>query len=217
MTDPATKSHPQVLNLQPPLLIEWRKFPAFGDVSRKARVDYVKQELQRAEAAGISPLFVAVTLPLALQQQDAFDALKAMGHSTVNLRLVDGCYPPVNDSQGRPLSEELQGKALVTKVANLVMDAGERQVASRRGADIYEQVTITSEPVAIGLDEAIAVLRQWGYGVRAKRAQRPNEGPRRDEWLVVHVKRNGQPYSAETQDKSNSKSERRNSRAESAQ
>lgn len=195
--DPAIKSHPFTsLDIQPPLLVEWSKFPAYGDRQREERIHYVQRELERAQANGISPLFAAITLPLASQQDDAFAALQNMGLSTVTLRLVQGCTVPHTDPQGRQVPESKRGKVLFAKVGNSSHASGPlRSQAALREQPIYNYREIGPRPVALPLDQAISVMRTWGYGVRPKRVQRKDGPPRRDEWLVVHVQDDGQPYS----------------------
>jgi hypothetical protein len=212
--DIATESHPPQIRISPPLLVEWAKFPAFSDDGRAARIEYVQRELERAVEAGVSPLYAALVQPLEAQQSDCFAALKAMGLDMVYLRLVAGVETPACDSQGRALMREDAGK-LVVKTGNVPFkSAALRDQASKRGQEIYKYARIGAKPVPMPLDEAISVMRRWGYGIRFKRAQRPNEGPRRDEWLVVHVQPDGSPFGkSESQEPAPS---RGRARAESA-
>lgn len=190
VTDPATSAHPQVVDA----LHDWHKFSLHSERDRDARIEYVRRELDRLEAAGVSPLFAAVTFPLADQQTDAFAALAA-SRRLYALRLVEGAVPPRCDAQGRVLPEDKQGKVLAAKVGTVrFADAGMRAATAARQGDIVQHREIGSRPVTVPLEEAITIMRQWGYRVRPKRADRPGQPPRRDEWLVVHVREDGTPF-----------------------
>lgn len=190
VTDPAIASHPPVVSM----LQEWSKYVVRNDDEADARRAYVERELTRLAAEGISPLYAAVTLPLADQQTVAFAALRNMG-GRIMLRLAEGCSPPACDAQGRELPPDEVGKVLVAKVGSKSFRGpGERDVAARRGTDIYIQRRITSTPTMIDLEEAITIFRQWGYRVRPKKTNRPGHPPRRDEWLVVQVREDGMPF-----------------------
>lgn len=188
-TDPATNAHPEVITA----LQDWGRYAVFNDQDRAHRVAYVKRELERLEAEGISPLFAAVTLPLAEQQTDAFRALEESGRSFA-MRLVEGVVPPSTDSQGRELAKDKKGKVLSAKVGVVRFgDGGARAAAAARQAPIYRDKEIGTRPALLTLEEAITVMRRWGYRVRPKKADRPNQPPRRNEWLVVHVNDDGTP------------------------
>lgn len=195
MTDPAIKSHPKNLALQTPLLVEWARFSSVNSGERDARVSYVRSELERAAAAGISPLYAAITLPIESQQTDAFHALADM-ESSYYLRLVEGCSPPHCDPQGRELPEEQRGKVLLAKVGlRNFPNGGQRNQAASRDIDLDRVVKITRErPTIVSLEDAITIMRRWGYNVRPRKNVRAGQPPRRDEWLVVHVRDNGEPY-----------------------
>ena len=190
VTDPATSAHPQIVDA----LRDWAKFSIHSEQDREARIEYVRREMERLEAAGISPLYAAVTFPLSDQQTDAFRALHDLGR-LFTLRLAEGAQPPHTDSQGRLLPEDKRGKVLAAKVGTVrFASAGIRASSAAREGDIARHREISSRPVTVPLEEAIVIMRQWGYRVRPKRAQRPNQPPRRDEWLVVHVREDGTPF-----------------------
>lgn len=190
MSDPAIASHPPVVSM----LQEWSKYIVRNDEEADARRAYVERELVRLAAEGISPLYAAVTLPLADQQTVAFAALRNLG-MRIMLRLAEGCSPPICDAQGRELSSDDAGKVLVAKVGTKAFRGpGERNVAAQRGTDIYIQRRITSTPAMFELEEAITIFRQWGYRVRPKKTNRAGRPPRRDEWLVVQVREDGTPF-----------------------
>lgn len=190
MSDPAIASHPPVV----PMLQEWSKYVVRNDEEADARRAYVERELERLAREGISPLYAAVTLPLADQQTVAFAALRNLG-ARFMLRLADGCSPPACDAQGRELPPDEVGKVLVAKVGSRSFRGpGERSMAAQRGADIYIQRRITSTPALFELEEAITIMRQWGYRVRPKKSNKPGQPPRRDEWLVVQVREDGMPF-----------------------
>lgn len=189
MADPAIKAHPEAVTA----LAEWGKYPHHNADDHARRVQYVRDELARLEAQGISPLYVAVTLPLSDQQTDAFQALAEDGRLFA-LRLVEGAQPPTCDSQGRMLPEAERGKVLAAKVGlRRFSDGPSRAAACQRQADIHVHRKISAKPVAVTLEDAITILRQWGYRVRPRKGARPNQPPRRDEWLVVHVNEDGSP------------------------
>lgn len=189
MADPATTAHPVNVNA----LAEWGKYPAHNAEDLALRVQYVRDELARLEAQGVSPLYVAVTLPLVGQQSDAFQALAEDGRLFA-LRLAEGCVPPNCDAQGRALPDEEHGKVLMAKVGTRKFaSSGARASTSNRGGEIFVYKKITSKPTMVTLEDAITIMRQWGYRVRPKRGARPNQPPRRDEWLVVHVNDDGTP------------------------
>lgn len=195
VTDPAIKSHPKNLALQTPLLVEWSRFSSLNEGENRARVAYVRAELERAVAAGISPLYAAITLPLEAQQTDAFAALADM-ESAFYLRLVEGCSPPHCDPQGRELPEEQRGKVLVAKVGlRSYPNGGQRNQAANRDQDLDRVRVLTRDkPTVCSLEDAIVIMRRWGYNVRPRKNTRPGQAPRRDEWLVVHVRDTGEPY-----------------------
>lgn len=187
--DQATNAHPEVVHA----LVDWGRYAVFNEGDRARRIEYVKRELDRLEAEGVSPLYAAVTLPLAEQQTDAFRALAESGRSFA-LRLVEGVTPPATDSQGREIARDKRGKVLSAKVGTVTFgDGGTRAAAALRGGTIYRDREITARPSLFTLEEALTVMRRWGYRVRAKRADRPGQPPRRNEWLVVHVNEDGTP------------------------
>lgn len=189
VTDPATKAHPEAVQA----LSEWSKYPLHSEQDREHRVSYVRRELARLESEGVSPLYAAVTFPLSDQQDDAFRALRE-DNRLFALRLVSGCTPPSTDSQGRELPEAERGKVLAAKIGQRTFsDATVRAAVGYRGGDLHAHRKITERPALLPLEEAIVVMRQWGYRVRPKRANRPGQPPRRDEWLVVHVSDDGTP------------------------
>lgn len=188
-TDPATNAHPEVITA----LQDWGRYAVHNDNDRAVRVAYVRRELDRLEAEGISPLYAAVTLPLAEQQSDAFRALEESGRSFA-VRLVEGVIPPSTDSQGRELPKDKRGKVLSAKVGVLrFTDGPARAAAAIRLAPIHRDREIGSRVALLPLEEAITVMRRWGYRVRPKKADRPNQPPRRNEWLVVQVNDDGTP------------------------
>lgn len=187
--DQATNAHPEVFAALP----DWGRYAVHNESDRAARVAYVRRELERLEAEGVSPLYVAVTLPLAEQQTDAFRALDEMGRQFA-LRLVEGVSPPHTDSQGRELPPAKRGKVLSAKVGTVRFgDAGSRAAAAMRQGAIYRDREIGSRLAILPLEEAITVMRRWGYRVRARKGDRPGQPPRRNEWLVVHVNDDGSP------------------------
>lgn len=198
MTDNATKAHPEDTI---DALREWHRYVIHNERDLDERRAYVRRELERLEAQGISPLFAAVTFPLADQQTDAFAVMLADGRSFA-LRLVEGAVPPDCDAQGRKLHESKRGKVLAAKVRQKAFgSASERFQLASRGGDIVVHREISARPVLVPVEDAVTIFRQWGYRVRPKRAQRPNGPSRRDEWLVVHVREDGSPLGpTETQD-----------------
>lgn len=197
MTDLAIKAHASEIDA----FREWGRYKIHSESDLAERRSYVRDELARLEAQGISPLFAAVMLPLADQQTDAFAVLVGDGRSFA-LRLVEGAQPPDCDAQGRRLPDGKRGKVLAAKVRQKPFgSAGERYQHAARDRDIVVHREITAKHSLVIAEDAITIMRQWGYGVRPKRAARPNGPPRRDEWLVVHVREDGSPLGpTETQD-----------------
>lgn len=116
---------------------------------------------------------------------------------SVMLRLRDGAVPPSVDPNGRRLAPG----QLVAKLGNVGGDVDTR--VERRGVDAQkrEQLkalkrmfrvseAVTSEPWDFSLDDAVMILRAWGYGiaVRIKHDHRDKaDVSHADTWLVEEV------------------------------
>lgn len=177
-----------------PLSFDWlREWDRHMDSKRQR--SYVSAELDRLQAEGQPLLMAAITAPLPDQQDIALSELRSRGYRP-KLRLREGASPPSVDSQGRPLSKDEVGKVFRTKTgvrgsspeakADPVLQ--ERYVGPARNAlartreGLYQQVDITHEPQTFSVDEASAILRNWGVGVRSKRFR-----GHRDTYLVEEV------------------------------
>lgn len=187
MADPALDSHPDTIEH---LFAEWDRYPTATPAQFAAREDYARREMERCIAAGIAPLYAALSAPLADQQDAAVRALLSMGHGSVTLRLREGVEPHPADPQGRLLKGEDKGKLRV-KVGNLqrFANAPLRLEASNRGHDLYRCVDVSATPSSFSLDDAVKVWRQWGY--RFRPSEMSNE---RSTWLVVQVRQDGKPF-----------------------
>ena len=110
-SDAATRAHPAHY----PALAEWDRYRILRAEDHEARLQYCRAELARVEREGVSPVYLAITLPLEEQQNDCLSVLAESGR-TFCLRLVAGAVPPSSDAQGRLLPPEKRGKILAAKV-----------------------------------------------------------------------------------------------------
>ncbi len=174
-------------------------FARWGTTARESREDYADSEIERMKAAGARLLTEAITAPTGEQQDAALRAMRRAGITSVMLRLVSGAVPPKTDPQGRLLPEDKQGKVLRAKVGTIApdprVDSRERQAAfsgpgrearAMRGQSIYTTRDITHEPAPVEIGEAMAILRQWGKGVRTSRWLNSADKTG-DKWLVEEV------------------------------
>ncbi len=197
-----------------PKVIEWLT-GWDRNVDPQRQQSYVEEELTRLAREGQPLLYAALTTALASQQDIAIRELRKL-RPTVYLRLAPGVTPPPTDAQGRSLSTDDQGKALVAKVGNrgnmayadikAADESGEteRYKSSNRGALFrsakggYDQKRVTFTPQSFSLDDAIVILRQWGHGIRDAEHRFYRRGTKdertgdvnwqmQDRWLVEEV------------------------------
>lgn len=184
-------------------------------VSPQRQEVYARSELDRLRAAGETQLlYVALTRPFIEQRNVLTKILREQGY-VPRLRLRPGAVPPELDPQSRPLPLAERGKVLVAKVGtrgaiqpggDRISDDEAKRYSARRDAivrspeGLYRTVRVTHEPRTYSLDDAVAVLMQWGVGIREKRYRQhhrvryekgalPGEliahpVPPRDQWLV---------------------------------
>jgi hypothetical protein len=202
-----------------PWLEDWGR----TSVEPRAQRDYVRRELVRVAAEGGPVLTQVLTAPLEIQRILALSLLhqqSPLPDHVWYLRLVEGARPPHRDAQGRPLPEADRGKVLLAKTSTLgglLRDAhtlhdsetGQHsgpalQHAAARGQAIYAYQRIARTARAVPLAAAVAVLDQWGHGIKmcrqytdeerklAAEAVRNREPgarplPEHDTWLVEEV------------------------------
>jgi hypothetical protein len=206
-----------------PLSINWLD-QWDGHKETKAKLSWVSAELDKLIAAGLPPLTAIVTAPLSEQQNVALQALRAK-QSVVYLRLHKTAVPPKADPYGRPLPLDKQGRVFVQKVRTngAPWNASSSECAAWTGSarqaknhpsnthdPLYGTVTLTRDAVtAMPIDDAIGILRRWGFGVRASRREGKQpvldrEGKQvygelgeplfgRDTWLVLECDAQGRP------------------------
>lgn len=200
----------------PEFCSEWFRIEGRTDAEKRA---YIADELRRLDRDG-APLLTVVAAHILDDrvQQIAFEILRRNHDSDGNpvyeprqwaLRLREGATPPKVDAQGRAVPEKESGKVLYAKVGVLggelgpeaesreVMQWGgpNRDARARQGRDIYRYVKIGREPVTLSLDDALAVVRQWGMCVAPRERRHPtgwrpgmsDDGTGQLNWLVEEV------------------------------
>lgn len=185
MTDKALESYPEFVDI----LQDWDAWPGATEEQRLRRSDHIERELDRIEAEGVSPVYAALTLPLAAQVDEAV-AVLVQSNRTVWLRLVEGAVPPERDPQGRVLEAAAQGKVLRVKIGNINrggMGASVRDTLHKQNRPLFRTADVTAQPRAFSVHDAVLILRQWGYRVRPSPTRASVSGPQ-DAWLVVDVK-----------------------------
>jgi hypothetical protein len=171
-----------------------------------ARRTYVVNEMKRCAKDGVP--FLALLLkgePLACEL--AMSALESPreifgGPKLYHLRLVAGVTAPPVDPYGRKLPDSETGSVLIAKVGNAGGDVSSatapesvtaaytapnraRLVRDGKG---YRTARVTREPQSFDLHEAVAILRQWGHGVRGQQYRNRGDDKRRmDTWLVEEL------------------------------
>lgn len=189
MSDPALESHPESITM----LQEWGTYPAISPSEIASRREYVARDLERLANEGVAPLYAAVTLPVAGQQDEAIAAI-AENDGTVYLRLVKGCSPPLRDPQGRELPANKQGKTLSVKVGNIGIESGSmRGERASRNGPLYRLAEVTTDVRAFQVAEAVTIMRQWGYRVQPIEKTEIGGKPQ-SRWLVVQVQADGKPF-----------------------
>lgn len=173
-------------------LSEWDRH-----VSPERQETYVRAELARLRAEGVPLLYTALTRPFIEQRNLLKKVLREQGYMP-RLRLRASAVPPSLDPQSRPLPQADRGKVLVAKVGTrgqappggTVSDIEAARYTARRDAivrspeGLYRTVRVTHEARAYTLDDADAVLMQWGVGVNEKRYRKRGA---LDQWLVEEV------------------------------
>jgi hypothetical protein len=183
-----------------PKLVDWLPYwDRRGDKTSKA--NYIADELQRIIAEGEPPLSAILTRPLPDQQDMALAVLRSR-QPVVYLRLHSDAKPPTVDPYGRPLPDTKRG-VFVTKVGTRGAGPGSsdqegamwtgtmRHAKNRPGNTrdpLYDTVEIGNTPTAMPVDQAVTVMRQWGFGIRPDRFKGKSQ---RDMWLVVECDAQG--------------------------
>ena len=202
------------------------QWPSQSQLTIPQQEQYVLSELARIDRAGLPVLLTVLQQSDLDLQQTALKLLRSGGgdyddgrplprrrHSW-KLVLVQGAEPPHKDPQGRVLPDHLRGKVLSAKTGNLGGDthgptdvtvAGQhagpvREQKARTGRPLYQLRQVGRTPEEFTLDEAMAILRQWGVGVSARQYDRPPAWGRGDgfdpsdprgrgqcRWLVTEV------------------------------
>ena len=193
---------------------EWYRYERLGADEQER---YVASEIRRLDREGLPILTTVLAALDGMVQQIALD-LVMKGHDANGeqlfeprqwmLRLRQGAQPPVLDPHGRELPLEERGKVLAAKVGNIgahvnlaKMAGGVDGASNRFSGDArpgmrekyhVQKIGRTATPVTF--DRAVAVLRQWGVGVRrnqhaVKSGWRPGSdyGEGQDRWLVEEV------------------------------
>jgi hypothetical protein len=186
--------------MHPPMSIDWcGLWDRYAD--EEVRRQYVENELQRILDAGLPPLYAVMTLPLASQRNVALAVLRAL-RPAISLRLAPTALPPPCDPYGRPLPPSKAGVAVLlyktrgpapgaSEAAGQAWTGSARVAANRPNSrqPLYDVVEIgTTVPVALPVDDRlVALMNQWGYGVRPSRWRGKAVASRRDTWLLIEA------------------------------
>lgn len=170
---------------------EWANYQTQPDKMARRYVAEELRRLDRERAPLLRPILATlddwlICTAIALVREGEAESGEPVVESREwRLRLVDGVAPPVVDPQGRALNGADRGKVLVAKVGNLggtlsparpakeaMAFSGEaRKAAESSGRNLYRTVRVTRAGVSLSLDDALTVLRQWGYGVTQQQYQ----------------------------------------------
>lgn len=198
-----------------PFLFDWYVIRT----NKGAITDYLESQVARLVDEGKPVIRAIMTHPDEMAQLECMRALKRLGvYEMVNVRLVPGVENdlPRNDPHGNALPADKQGKILMAKtgtVGGALENAHEQpeQIRQRYYAAnvdqrikmyrlkptlqnrVYKCVDVGFTPKTVKFDDAVSLLRNWGYGVAfpqitglRKDFQDPTKRPQ-NKWLVLEV------------------------------
>lgn len=175
----------------PPFCADWSMYAGRSDEDARR---YIADELRRVDREGgplLRPILASLddwlmsTAVSLIREGDPKTGESVVEPRPWALRLVDGAIPPSSDPQGRALAAADKGKVLVAKVGNLggnlsparpakealAFGADARRAAESSGRNLYRVVRITRTGTTLSLDDALTVMRQWGYGCTQQQYQ----------------------------------------------